>query len=239
MNDQITYKHIAAISAFISGAVQFATVAISISAVGVNVDLLAEPVNMILLDARGTEMFRWAWMLSIFGYYLLLIPVAVYLQAWFQPRNEGLARTTTSFAMVYFIVGTISIAIMVGAALPMMQAYSAASAPQNEIMLVVFQAVTDMSFFGMGPLAFAAGGLWWLGVGIALLKEQRILSIITLVLGIGTLGSAIGYFLGIDLLARLEMVNYFLAPIWSLWIGISITRHTEKGKFSLETAPVA
>jgi len=239
MNDDPLFKRIAAITAIFSGILQLVTIIISISAVGVVVELLAEPIGMITLGDRGADMFRWAWTLSIFGYYLLLAPAVVYLSSWLNSRNDGLIRTATIFGLVYIIAGAISVAIMVGAMPPMMHTFAEASGSLQETMLGVFRVVTDMVFFGVSPLAFAAGGLWWLGTGVALLNQQLILAIITLILGAGTLGSAIGFFLQVELLARLEMVNYFLAPIWAIWIGIMFAQRTEMSKISLEQASTA
>jgi len=200
---------------------------------------LADPVNMILLDARSTSLFRWSWMLSIFGYYLFLIPVAVYLSSWLGSRNPGLIRSATIFGYFYICVGAVSVAVMVGAALPMMQSYAQTSGAQSDMMLAIFQTIMDIAFVSLSSLAFVAGGLWWSGVGSILLREHRILGVITLILGAGTLGSGIGSFTQIDLLARLEMVNYFLTPIWAIWLGIMIIQHYRRQESSLELARAA
>ena len=115
----------------------------------------------------------------------------------------------------------------------MMVAYTQAVEVQREVLQVVFSAVTDFAFDGMYGLASILFGLWWLGIGLVLRAERRILGIMTAVMGVALLGAGFGWLLQVDPLARLEML-YFLEPVWVVWIGVVIWRR-DKGT---ENTPV-
>jgi sulfite exporter TauE/SafE len=85
---------------------------------------------------------------------------------------------------------------------------------------MTFKVVTDVAFFGLGPLAYVLGGIWWAGVGSLLRPEKPALAVVTIVLGVATLASGLGYLLQVDLLARL--INFLLSPVWALWLGVMV-----------------
>jgi hypothetical protein len=104
-----------------------------------------------------------------------------------------------------------------------MIAYPQAADSQREVLEVVFKAVTDFSFEGMYALSGILAGLWWLGIGLVLRAEQRVLGIATAILGLAILGAGSGWLLRVDPLARLELF-YFFVPLWALWLGVAIWR---------------
>ncbi|MGD2155578.1 MAG: DUF4386 family protein [Anaerolineales bacterium] len=235
MNDNTVFRQTTAVSAIISTPLALLSTFISSYAVGFNFDLLDEPVGLITLGARVAELFRWSWTLAAFGFYILLVPATLYLKRWLNSQKPNLVRMATLFGLGYCFIGGISLITMATVLSPLIRTYSNALGSQGDILVVVFQVISDLTFMGLGALAFIFGGVWWLGIGLELRAKRRVLGITTLVLGIATLGSGLGYLFHIKPLARLEMINYFLNPIWAAWVGIVILRRVEKGKLASKT----
>ena len=97
---------------------------------------------------------------------------------------------------------------------------------EREILEAVFSSVTDLVYGGLwGLLLGILAGVWWLGIGLLLRSERRILGVVTIILGIGNLLAATGGILNLEDLAMPGLfVELFLAPIWALWLGIDILR---------------
>ena len=120
----------------------------------------------------------------------------------------------------------------------MMAAYPQATAAQREVLEVVFRAVTDFAFEGMYALNSILFGFWWLGIGLALRGERRILGIATAIMGVTILGAGIGWLFRVDPLARLELF-YLFEFVWLLWLGVVIWRGDEQSEQTVEVVAVA
>lgn len=217
-----------AVSTIAAGLLIVIAAILAISAVGVNVDLLAQPQNLITLGADAAIVFRWSWLLAMFGYHILLIPVILYLGWWLAAHSPHLIRTTTVIGLGYALVGAIGLVLMTAALPPLMIAWSSVSQSDQGTLEGLFKVVTDVTFFGLTPLTFVLGGFWWLGIGQALRIERPALGIVTVILGVGTLASGLGFLFEVDPVARLELVNYLLAPIWVIWTGWVVSRNHDE-----------
>jgi hypothetical protein len=228
MNDQNAFRRIAAISAILSAPVALLSTLIAIYAVGFDFDLLDEPVGLIALGVRSAVLFRWSWILAAFGFYFLLVPAVLYLPSWLDSQEPNLVRMYTVFGLGYCFIALISLFTMATVLSPMMQGYVDAPQAERALLAVAFEAVANLASISLGSLAFIFGGVWWLGMGLDLRKRRLILGAVTVALGAATLGSGLGYLFRVAPLARLEMFNYFLGPIWAAWLGIVFWRSTEE-----------
>lgn len=237
MSYRTSLRQIATISAIAAALLILASTVVLSMAVDFNMDFLSDPAGLITagLGAGAASLFRWGSILELLGYFLLLIPVALYLWHWLNPHNPGLVGLATVFGLGSIFVGTIGAAIRAGFWPPMMVAYPQAAETQREVLEVVFRAISNFTFEGLYAIDSVLGGLWWLGIGLILRAERRILGIVTSIMGGAILGAGVGWLLQIDPLARLELF-YFLEPIWVIWLGIVIWRRGEQSKHSLQAA---
>jgi hypothetical protein len=238
VNDQTASRRIAAISAIISAPLALAADVIVTVAVEFDFELMSDQARLITLGARAAEILRWGEILGIFGYYLLLAPVALYLWYWLRPHNPRLVTMYTVSGLASIFIGVIGAGLRAGVLPEMMSAYAQAPDAQRQVLSIVFQTVTNVIFVALGPVEGILAGLWLLGIGLVLRSERRGLGIFAVILGIAMLGSGFGAMFQIELLAMLQLV-YFVSPIWALWLGIVIWRHAEneKSEQSLEPAP--
>ncbi len=226
MNNERSFQRLAGVTAIISAPLAFGSLVLSLAPVDFNVEVFSDMVLFISVGASGANLLRWAWVLDILGYYLLLAPVAFILWHWLKPRGPTRIAFYTFCGLAYVLIGAIGAAILAAVWPPLINAYAGASGQQREILEAVFSSVADLVYGGLwGLLAGIPGGVWWIGIGLLLRSERRILGTITLILGIANLLAAIGAILNLgDLTMPFLSVYLFLAPIWALWLGIDLLR---------------
>jgi hypothetical protein len=227
MNDQTTFRRIAAISAIISAPLALGAFVIATMAVEFDFELISDQARLITLGARAAELLRWGEIMGIFGYYLLLAPVALYLWYWLRPHDPRLVTMYTVSGLASIFIGVIGAGLRVGVLPELMSAYAQAPDARRQVLSVVFQTVTNVIFAALGPVEAILAGLWLLGIGLALRGERRGPGILAVILGIAFLGSGFGAMFQIELLAMLDLA-YLISPIWALWLGIVIWRDVEE-----------
>lgn len=237
MNDQTSFRRIAAVTAILGALLVLAATVVLSMAVDFDFDFLANPGDLITagLDADAAGLFRWGSILEMFGYFLLLIPLTLYLWYWLRPRNSRLVTLYTVLGLISIVLGVIGATIRASIWPAMMTAYPQAAEAQRQVLQVVFGSITDFTFEGLYGLDSILAGLWWLGIGTVLVAERRILGIATAVLGMVIFGAGIGWLFQVDPLARLELF-YFFEPFWMLWLGVVMWRGAEKSEQIVEAA---
>jgi len=226
MNDQTTFKRITAISAFLALPFALANTIVLLMAVDFNTEFMANPANLITIGSPASETFRWGEILGLGAPTLLLVPAAFYLWYWLKPRAHKLVTLYTFFGLTSLLIAAIGSLMRAAFYPPLMNAYSLASQTERDVLIVIFQGITDFNFEGLWALELIFAGMWWLGIGSLLRSERRILGNVTVVLGIAYLIAGAGWLLRVGPLARLENV-FFFVPFWTVWLGIVIWRNPD------------
>jgi len=237
MNDETSFRRIAALTVIMAGVLNLAATLVTSLAVDFNAELLANPQDMLTagLEPGAIELFRWGEILGVFGYCLLLIPVTLYLWYWLSPRNPRMVTLYTVLGLIGIVLCVIESAIRISIWPPMMAAYPQAADVQREVLQVGFSAISDFVSESMYALNSILAGLWLFGIGLILRSEQRVLGIVTVIMGVAIFCAGIGWITRVNPLARLEIV-YFVQPFWAVWLGIVIWRRSERSDYMLEPA---
>jgi len=195
-------------------------------AVDFNMEASTNPALLLSVGADGASLSRWGMILDMLGYYLPLLPVALFLWRWLRPRNPDWVLFYTSCGLGYILIGAIGAVILAAVHPPLISAYSQSSVEQRPALETVFSAVWNMVYGGMwGIPGVLLAGIWFLGIGLLLRGERRLFSIFSIILGISALLSSLGVILGIEAIAFFLGVIYgLLAPVWALWLGIDLLR---------------
>jgi len=237
MKDQILFKRIAAITAILTALVTLASTVVLLIAVDFNSELMSNPAGLITIGATASETFRWGTILEL-GSTLLLVPAALYLWYWLKPRAPQLVTLYTVFGLASMLLAVTGELLRANLYPPLMNAYSQAPEVQRDVLMVVFQGVTNFNFEGLWALELIFWGIWWLGIGLVLRNERRSLGVVTAILGIAFLGAGAGWLLRVGPLARLENA-FFFVPFWVVWLGIVIWRRGEQSEQMVEAVAVA
>lgn len=226
--DESTFRRMAGISAITAALLILAASIVLSMAVDFNFDFLSAPGDLITasLDEGAVSLFHWGSILELFGIFLLLIPLTLYLWFWLKPHSPRWITLFTVLGLFSIVIGVIGAAIRATLWPTMMLAYPQAAEAQRLVLDMVFKAVTDFAFEGLYPIDLLLAGLWFLGVGLLLRAERLILGLTTAIMGIAHFAAGFGWLFQIDLLARLELLT-LLVPLWLLWIGIVIYRRDE------------
>ena len=229
MSDHQSFQRFAALAAIISFPLALGSIVLSVSgtaAIDFNVDAATNPALLIAVGADGASLSRWGMILDMIGYYLPLLPVALFLWRWLRSRNPDWVLFYTSCGLGYILIGAIGAAILAAVHPPLINAYAQASVEQRAVLETVFSAVWNMVYGGMwNLLEVLLAGIWFLGIGLLLRSERRPFSVVTIILGISALLDSLGFILGIEALALLGVAIYvLLAPFWTLWLGIDLLR---------------
>jgi len=234
MNDQTLFGRIASISAILTAPIALANTIVLLMAVDFNTEFMSNPAGLITIGATASEIFRWGEILGLGAPTLLLIPATLYLWYWLKPRAPRLVTLYTFFGLTSLLVSAIGSLLRATLYPPLMNAYSLASETQRDVLMVIFQGITDFNFEGLWALELILGGIWWLGIGPLLRSERRILGIVTMIMGIAYLFAGAGWLLRVGPLARLENV-FFFVPFWTVWLGIVIWRNPENDEYTMES----
>lgn len=225
MNSYRLFGRIAAISTLLIAPFTLASTVVLLRAVDFNTEFMSNPAGLITIGAPASVIFRWGSILELGAATLLLVPGALYLWYWLKPRAPELVTLFTVFGLASLLLGAVGALLRATLYPPLMTAYSQASENQRDVLMVIFQGVTDFTFEGLWALELIFWGTWWLGIGLVLRSQQRSLGIVTVIMGIAFLGASVGWLLRVEPLARLENA-FFFVPFWAVWLGIVIWRRT-------------
>ena len=226
MNDHRSFQRFAALAAIISFPLTIGSIVLSGMALDFNMEAATNPALLLSVGADGANLSRWGMILDMLGYYLPLLPVALFLWRWLRSRNPDWVLFYTSCGLGFILIGAIGAVILAAVHPPLINAYAQASVEQRPALETVFSAVWNMVYGGMwNILGELLAGTWFLGIGLLLRSERRLFSIFSIILGSSALLDSLGMILGIEAIALLGVsIFVFLAPVWTLWIGIDLLR---------------
>jgi hypothetical protein len=69
--------------------------------------------SVIAIGPQGASLFRWAMILDLFGFYLLLAPLALHLWDRLKSRGPGFIRLYTFCGLGYTLIGAIGAVITI------------------------------------------------------------------------------------------------------------------------------
>jgi len=226
VNDDIYFKQIASWAAILSMPIAFLST--FLNTYWTNFNLLAFTAPEILLqEMTDSHWLVTTFTLDLFGYYLPLIPLALYLPKLLNAEHSGLLRVFTFSGLAYIICGAIGASLCIAILPNLADSYLHASGDEQLLYLTVFSAFFNGIFLGLWDLLDPIlSGIWWLGIGVYLQRQWKTLGRVTMTLGVFSLLTSVGYIVGSHTLQDIGLNVYLgLAPIWAMCMGIKILKH--------------
>jgi len=224
MNNDASFQRLAAVTSILAMLLACGSIGLQAVVLGMNTDPFSNPTSLLGSGANGATLFRWGMILDMFGYYLLLAPLALLLWSRLQPKGMNLITLYTFCGLAYILIGAVGAATLAAISPPLIEGYGQASVQQRQMDEVVFSGFLNVVYVGLWNLLESSlGGIWWVGIGLLLRREQPALGLFTTALGIFALLDALGRILNIQLIYTVGLAGVLLLiPIWSLWFGIDL-----------------
>lgn len=189
--------------------------------------LINEPAALVTIGAERAPILRWAYLLDAVGWYLLLVPLILFLRSRF--REEGLADLAAVGGLAYVVMGSMAAVLMATAAPRLIETFAGTAGPTREAARLTFAVLSEGVHQGvwqtLDPIAL---GVWLLITGIHLRSAGAgVLGIIPLVLGVAAFVAAALTALGASTLALVVFAPGVVFPLWVLWMGVRLLRRPD------------
>ena len=161
----------------------------------------------------------WSMQLDLFGYYLLLLPLAVTLWHELRFRAPAWMDLISLCGVSYILVGAAGAAVLGAVWPPLIRAYPADHLATGAIR-PLFEAATRAVDQGLwNTLELLLGGMWWCGLG-RLLGPHGFIAWVSVALGLAAWLDAAGTIAHLPALATFGLSLYLvLAPLWAAVFG--------------------
>jgi hypothetical protein len=226
MNGSYSFQRFTAVTAIVSFFTAVASDVLQAIPVNFSSDLPINPALFLSVGPDGAALLRWGLILDMLGYYLPLLPIALFIQHWLKSKSPIWVRFYTTCGVGYILIGATGAVTLAVVQPPLINAYAQASVEQRPVLEIIFGAIWNIVYAGMwNILGELLVGIWFLGIGLLLRSERRVLSIIAMIVGISALVDSLGNIVGMESLALVGLSIYIiLVPIWMLWFGIDLLR---------------
>lgn len=177
------------------------------------------------------------------GAYVLLVPLIAALWTAYDSVHPARSRMYAAGGLAYSLVGATGAVVLFAAWPPLMRAL--ANAPgraDQEALLTVFKAFTEVVYRGMWNVVGAAGiGVWLLGMGTLMRPARPRLGSLGMAAGLLALVDAALVLAGAETAAKVALAGLgVLGPLWILLVAFGLLREpavTNGGRSPATQAP--
>ncbi|HUR78885.1 MAG TPA: hypothetical protein VMZ22_13130 [Acidimicrobiales bacterium] len=184
--------------------------------------LVADSALIVRLGTDHVALFRWSSLLDLFGFYLLMVPLAVYLRSRFRATHPMTADVGLVAAVIFGGVGATGAAIWVSAT-PLISEYAHAAPADRPYLAAIFGAMIHAGaalwHFVEGP----AGAVWFASVAISARLRWRGFALYSAILAVAIALGSVGTMVAPDATSSAPTTLIFLPiVVWPVWLAIRI-----------------
>lgn len=132
------FQRFAAVTAILSAPFSYVLMVTLLRAVSFDLTVLGSPAEFIAIGSAGATVFKWTMIGDIFGQYLLLLPLILFLWYWLFPHNPLMVTLLTIGGSLYIFIGALGVSINAAVLPGLMRQYTGAGAEQQLILETVF-----------------------------------------------------------------------------------------------------
>lgn len=231
---ELGLRRVAIVGVLLAGVVAVPASIAFIAAFGWDLEaaISGNPSRIIEGGPTAAALFRWGAIGDMFYSYLLLVPLALYLNARLRPRKPWLADLGALGAFAYIFVGGAGAAILASSGPPLIEAYATAGPSERVAILGSFDSLRNMVFLGLWQtLDVITLGVWILSVGWLIRPHRRALSALLVALGLGTMTVSVLTPLALPGLIKVAVAWGLPGLGWAAWFIVDrVIQQNRKGR---------
>jgi hypothetical protein len=218
-------------SAIVGGVFAYLNVALVLTAVGGNTDLLFDGAAMLAAPTQTHALFRWGMFADILGFYLPVLVIGAYLWRRFRDRAGFMGDAALLAIVVYTVLGIAGAAMQLAALTPLAQLHGSSDESVQAAMeaswIAIVHACQKGLWWAEGPVVL----FWGLVVGAQLKQSgwSGAQLVLLKIVGIGFgLFFVVGMFPSLAELMKLTLIVVVLIfPLWMILFGRSLLSRPE------------
>jgi hypothetical protein len=225
-NEEVPHRRVTAVVTIAAGVTSLASLIVGLSGADFDFEAVSEAATFIALGTDAVAPVRWGLWLSMFGSYLLLVPVALYLLRWLRQDDPVVADLATVAAGFYILLGAAGASVLASTLPDLIQRYADADAAMRAGLLNDFDLARRIAEDGLqGVVQNVAGAAWFLGMGSLLRRHRPMLGAAAIAVGAFLVVNAAGIMVDVEALRFIGLTgNVLLAPAWAVGMGTSLLR---------------
>ena len=228
-NEEVPHRRATAVVTIAAGVTSLASLVVGLSGADFDFEAVSEAATFIALGTDAVAPVRWGLWLSMFGSYLLLVPVALLLLRWLRQDDPVVADLATVAAGFYILLGAAGASVLASTLPDLIQRYAeadAADAAMRAGLLNDFDLARRIAEDGLqGVVQNVAGAAWFLGMGSLLRRHRPALGAAAIAVGAFLVVNAAGIMVDVEALRFIGLTgNVLLAPAWAIGMGASLLR---------------
>lgn len=209
-----------------AGLLSLASLVVGLAGAGYDFEAFSEADTFIALGADAARPTRWGLWLSMFGSYLLMVPIALHLLRRLRDDDAATADLATVGAAFYILLGAAAAGVLASTLPDLMQRYAEADAALQSDLLADFDLTRRIAEDGLqGVVQNVAGATWFLGIGALLRRHHRGLGWLAVVVGAALAINALAIIVDLEAVRSIGLAGtVLLAPVWAIGMGGSLLR---------------
>jgi hypothetical protein len=225
-NGEVLHRRATAVVTIAAGVTSLASLIVGLSGADFDFEAVSEAATFIALGTDAVAPVRWGLWLSMFGSYLLLVPVALFLLRWLRQDDPVVADLATVAAGFYILLGAAGASVLASTLPDLIQRYADADAAMRAGLLNDFDLARRIAEDGLqGVVQNVAGAAWFLGMGSLLRRHRPALGAAAIAVGAFLVVNAVGIMVDVEALRFIGLTgNVLLAPAWAIGMGASLLR---------------
>jgi hypothetical protein len=225
-NGEVLHRRATAVVTIAAGVLSLASLVVGLSGADFDFEAVSEAATFIALGTDAVAPVRWGLWLSMFGSYLLLVPVALLLVRWLRQDDPVVADLATVAAGFYILLGAAGASVLASTLPDLIQRYADADAAMRAGLLNDFDLARRIAEDGLqGVVQNVAGAAWFLGMGSLLRRHRPALGAAAIAVGAFLVVNAAGIMVDVEALRFIGLTgNVLLAPAWAIGMGASLLR---------------
>jgi hypothetical protein len=225
-NEEVLHRRATAVVTIAAGVTSLASLVVGLSGADFDFEAVSESATFIALGTDAVAPVRWGLWLSMFGSYLLLVPVALLLLRWLRQDDPVAADLSAVAAGFYVLLGAAGASVLASTLPDLIQQYADADAATRAGLLSDFDLARRIGEDGLqGVVQNVAGAAWFLGMGSLLRRHRPALGAAAMAVGAFLVVNAAGIMVDVEALRFIGLTgNVLLAPAWAIGMGTWLLR---------------